>query len=198
MAVVTAAVRSSTPSLANACKRCVFTVASPMNNAWPTSALVLPSPTSASTSSSLAVSSTLAGAFERPNSLAATTGAKTVAPAAAARSALDKVCPRRVLEQVTGGTGFYGPEYVMVGVVRGQHEYGRRRFERSNAAGGLHAVCARHSQVHEHDVRTERGSRPDCFLAIAGFSHDLQVRLPYQHPPQPLPHHRVVVHEEQP
>ena len=84
---VTAAVRSVTPSLANARMRCVLTVASPMNSSLPMSALDSPRATSRNTSTSRPVSSGRAGSRSRSASRAATGGASTVSPRAARRIA---------------------------------------------------------------------------------------------------------------
>ncbi len=82
---VTAAVRSETPSLSKTCSRCDFTVASPMNSSRATSGFDIPRETSASTSSSRGVS------WSPPRtwriSLAASGGASTVSPRAAALTA---------------------------------------------------------------------------------------------------------------
>lgn len=86
-ATITARVRSSTPSLAKTRSRWVFTVASPMNSSRPMSALVSPRATPASTSSSRAVGASAAGARRCETSRAATGGASTVSPRAAARTA---------------------------------------------------------------------------------------------------------------
>ncbi len=85
--MVTAAVRPDTPSLPNARSRCVFTVASLMNSAWPISALVRPIATWASTSVSRADSDSRGGLRTWLISRSATEGASTVSPRAAARTA---------------------------------------------------------------------------------------------------------------
>ena len=88
MAVVTAAVRTETPSLPNARSRWVFTVASLMNSRCPMSALVMPRATSCSTSTSRANGESRCGRRTRVTRRAATDGASTVSPRAAALIAL--------------------------------------------------------------------------------------------------------------
>lgn len=87
MAAVTAAVRSDTPSLPNARSRYVLTVASATNSSRPICAFVWPWAASRSTCTSRSVSGSGAGSRTRLTSLAATDGARTVSPRAAARTA---------------------------------------------------------------------------------------------------------------
>ena len=158
--MVTAAVRSDTPSLANARSRWVFTVASPMCSSRPISALVRPRATSRSTSISRAVSDCRRGARIRLTSRAATGGASTVSPRAAARIASASSACGAVLEQVAGRAGLDRAQDVGVGVVGGEHQHRGCRAPRGDRGGGRDAVAAGHPQVHQHDVgRQSRGQR---------------------------------------
>src|SRR6202000_3248432 len=87
MALVTAAVRSLTPSLPNSRSRWVLTVASVMDSWRPISALVRPRATSASTSVSRLDSRSRRGCRTWLTRRRATDGASTVSPRAAARGA---------------------------------------------------------------------------------------------------------------
>lgn len=84
MATVTAAVRSSTPSLPKMRSRCVLTVASAMHSRCPVAALVRPWATRRSTSTSRGDRVSCCGARIRLTRRAATDGASTVSPRAAA------------------------------------------------------------------------------------------------------------------
>ena len=161
MAVVTAAVRSETPSFSKMRIRWVFTVASLMCSSRPMSALDSPRATCGSTSSSRGVSDVAppAAAPGRP-ACGATGGASTVSPRAAARTASASSSPRRVLEQVAGRAGLDRPQDVGVGVVRGERPAPGRRAGRGDPAGRGDAVDAGHPQVHQHHVRPQsRGQR---------------------------------------
>ena len=87
IAVVTAAVRSETPSLLNARSRWVFTVASLMCGSRPISAFVLPEATWLRTSTSRVDSVTESGWRTKRTKRSATVGASTVLPFAASRTA---------------------------------------------------------------------------------------------------------------
>lgn len=87
IATVTAAVRSETPSLPKTRSRWVFTVASLMYSSRPISALVRPRATLRRTSTSRPLSASGRPSRACETSRAATEGASTVSPRAAARTA---------------------------------------------------------------------------------------------------------------
>ena len=106
MAVVTAAVRSSTCSFSNTRSRWLFTVASPMPRLAARSRRSRRRAPPASTSCSRGVERRPGGGpARRPGQVAAAAGARTVSPRAAARTAGDQAGARGVLEQVAGGPG---------------------------------------------------------------------------------------------
>src|SRR5690606_17660218 len=63
-------------------------------------------------------------------------------------------------------------------------------------ARGLHAVHHGHEQVHDDDVGHELLDELHGLAPVAGLAHHLQVGLEAEGEPQPPPHHRVVVYEQ--
>ena len=64
-------------------------------------------------------------------------------------------------------------------------------------ARGLDAVQPRHDQVHQHDVRSQGLRQPDALVAVAGLAHDRHVGLQLEEGAQALPHHLVIVHDQE-
>ena len=67
-----------------------------------------------------------------------------------------------------------------------------------DAAGGLDAVEAGHLDVHQHDVRLHAAREPHGRGAVRGVADDLHVVLGVEQGPEPGPHQRLVVGEQDP
>ncbi len=177
MAVTTAAVRSSTPSLANTRCRCVLTVASPMNSSRPTSALLSPRPMQARTSISRAVR---------------VGGQHRLAPRSAA-DGVDEVVHGRVLEHVPGGPCLDGVEDVDVGVVGGHDQDVDTWLAAADLGGGADPVGPGHPQVHEDHVGHQLVDEAHGVGPGGGLAHDVHALGHGQHGAQALADHRMVI-----
>ena len=62
--------------------------------------------------------------------------------------------------------------------------------------GGIDAVLNRHADVHQYYIRHEDAACSIAFLAIARLADYLEIRLLGQESGQTLPHHRMVVSEQ--
>src|SRR5579884_2394960 len=61
---------------------------------------------------------------------------------------------------------------------------------------GLHAVHARHLQVHQHYVRLQLAGHVHRLSPIDGLAHHLEVLFPAQHGREAFPDHRVIVRHQ--
>ena len=59
-----------------------------------------------------------------------------------------------------------------------------------------HAIQYWHSQVHQHHIRRMPIIQCHALNAISRQRHHLKIRLPRQHPRQPLPHHWMIVYDK--
>src|ERR1700722_18770266 len=130
-----------------------------MNSRAAVSLLVVPAATSPSTSSSRWLSSSGSGARTRLISRAATEGARTEWPAAGGRAApphsaprgararAQRLVPRGVLEEVTGGARLDGGQHVAVGVIGGEHQHAGRVAAAGKLGDGGHPLPPLHAQA---------------------------------------------------
>src|SRR5260370_32007793 len=82
-------------------------------------------------------------------------------------------------------------------VERGEDHYRGRGGILGDTPRSPHSVQHRHSQIHEHDVRSVLGRHPDRLLAISRLAHHLEpVRL--QHLAQTFAEERLIVGDQHP
>ena len=195
IAVVTAAVRSLTPSFGKVRSRWVFTVASLMCSSRPISALDSPRATSRSTSTSRGDSDSwpLRAAVEQLGRH----GRRQHGLAARGQPyRLHQVGPRGVLEQVARRARLDGAQDVGVGLVGGEHDDPGARHGFEQPRGGVDAVQPRHPQVHQHHVGGQRAGRRDGLLARARLADHHDVGLAVEHAAHTRPYDRMVVHQQ--
>ena len=63
-------------------------------------------------------------------------------------------------------------------------------------ACGRDAICARHHQVHEDDIRLVQGDHLHGFGAIGGFANQLEILVYHQEFGQAAPYNGMVIHEK--
>ena len=161
IAVVTADVRSATPSFSKILSRCVLTVASEMRRSRAISRLEAPRATSRTTSSSrtVSVSDVPRRAPPRRREAPQEPRRDRRGERRAARrrrpDRLEQRLARRVLEQVAGRARLDRPQDLDVRVVGGEHQHRRRAGQRPDAPDPLDPVDRGHLEVHQHDVRPQ-------------------------------------------
>ena len=107
-------------------------------------------------------------------------------------------CRLGILEEIAGGPGLHRPDDVGVGVIGREDEDGGGVGERGNEPGGSCPVQDGHAQIHEHHIGTQPGDHGQRLRSIGGLTDHLQAGLLGEHGHHAGPHHRVVVHDEEP
>src|SRR6185312_1211927 len=102
---------------------------------------------------------------------------------------------RRVLQQIGFCARIHRAKNILVQIEGGQHNHARFRKFFPDRDRGFHAAHPRQPQIHQHDVRRVLPEQTDGFLAVAGFSHHLQVRLAGDERGEPFAESRMIVHQ---
>ncbi len=103
-----------------------------------------------------------------------------------------------VLGEVAAGAGLERrEERIVVGVGRQDHDLCARMLG-ADPARRLHAVAARHAQVHQDHVRGVFGDQPQRLLAVTGRTDHLDARQQPQQHHDALAHHRLVIGHDDP
>jgi hypothetical protein len=113
---------------------------------------------------------------------------------------LDQVLGRDVLEQEPAGPGAQRRQHVLVEVEGGQDQHPDRVLDAvaGQAPGRLDPVHAGHADVHEHDVGPDVPGQPHRLGPIGRLPDHLEARLGVQDHPEPGPHQRLVVGDQDP
>src|ERR1017187_3101238 len=82
-----------------------------------------------------------------------------------------------VLEEVGFGSRFQSAEHVPFVGVHTEHDHLRIGQRRTNLAGRLDAIQARHADIHHHDVRLQFPGHGHRFTPVVGFSDNGEVGL---------------------
>ena len=119
----------------------------------------------------------------------------------------DDLMRRFVLQQIAARTGLDRLHHVFGVVVHGQHQHRDLRVALVQQGGQFQPAHAGHVQVHQRQVRQgaslrvlgQAGGQEGLGGGgVAGFAHHPQLRHGFQAQPQPVPHQRVVVDQQQP
>src|SRR5215207_6526526 len=81
-------------------------------------------------------------------------------------------------------------------MVGSEHDDAGARRARDEAPRRLDAVHAWHDEVHERDVGGVLGSEPHGLLPALGLGDHADITLRLQKGAHPLPHERVIVHQQ--
>ena len=73
-----------------------------------------------------------------------------------------------------------------------------RRNGLRHATRRLDPIHPGHVQIHHHDIGMQRGHESYGFKSVAGFSDNDNIVIRVQDAAQSLPHHCVIVHEQDP
>ena len=92
-------------------------------------------------------------------------------------NALKQFFAPHVLEEIRFCAGAHPPINILVAIIRREHDDARTRISSPDLIDGIHAVQARHSQIHQGDVRPMLFPKLRCLLSVAGFSHHVHVRF---------------------
>ncbi len=64
--------------------------------------------------------------------------------------------------------------------------------------GGVDPVQNRHIDIHDDDIGLERAGEFDGLPSISSLRHHLYIVWGLDHAPKPFPHHRMIIHEQDP
>jgi hypothetical protein len=113
---------------------------------------------------------------------------------------VDQVLGGDVLEQEPAGPGAQRRQDVLVEVEGGQDQHPDRVLDAlaGQAAGRLDPVHAGHADVHQGHVGPDVAGQPDRLVAVGRLADHLQAGLGVQDHPEPGPHQRLVVGDQDP
>ena len=104
----------------------------------------------------------------------------------------------RLLEDVAVGARLGAPQHELGVDVRGQHQHFDLRQFLPQGFGDGQAGHVRHVNVGQEDVRHQFPGFAQRFLAVSGFAHHFQVRVPFQAGNDAPAHDGVVIRQEHP
>ena len=110
----------------------------------------------------------------------------------------DQLLGRVVLEDEPAGAGLQRPVDVLVEVEGRQDQDPAGRVGGEDAPGRLEPVQLGHPDVHQDDVGADASGLGDGLETVAGLGHDLDVGLVGEQQAEARPHHRLVVHHQDP
>jgi len=110
----------------------------------------------------------------------------------------DEVLEGRLLAEESCRSGLGHARLATPGKLHGETDDLHFRELVGDSARGLDAVHARHANIHDDEVRSEFAHGPHRGLAVACFTHDAQVRVVLEQAAQALPHHPVIIDQQDP
>lgn len=102
-----------------------------------------------------------------------------------------------ILQQVSERARLHRGEDLVISGKAGEHENPGLGLLRGDPARGLYAVHAGHDEIHEDDVRLERGRLFHRFRPVLGLSDHLHVLFSCDEHLDSLADDRMVVHDQQ-